>query len=183
MDKKVGELLDLARIQIGRVELRMEPLDLSEVIEDMTSQLSSLFRNKEQSIETEIPVSLSRVRADRERTEEVLLNLLSNANKFSPAGGHITIMATEKEDEVLVEVKDSAPIIKDIDRDRIFDAYYRGGNEEDRQRVSGLGLGLAISKSLVELQGGEIGVASEEGSGNTFYFTIPVWKDEEKERD
>jgi len=81
---------------------------------------------------------------------------------------------------VLLEVKDSAPIIKKDDRNRIFDAYYRGGNTEEQQRVSGLGLGLAISKSLVELQKGKIGVTTEEGRGNTFFFTIPIWNNSEK---
>jgi signal transduction histidine kinase len=179
MDKKVSELLDLARIQIGRVELDLEPLNLRDVVDDLTSQLSSLFKNKEQSIEIQIGNALPLVKADRERTTEVILNLLSNANKFSPAGGHIMVLANEQETVVQVEVKDTAPAINETDRARIFDPYYRGGTTEDQQRVSGLGLGLAISKSLVTLQKGEIGVISEEGKGNTFYFTIPVWQDDD----
>lgn len=179
MDKKVSELLDLARIQIGRVDMKIEPLNLHEVIDDLTSQLSSLFKNKEQSVETQIPDTLPLVRGDRERTTEVVLNLLSNANKFSPAGGHITIVASELPAMVQVEVKDSAPIIAEADRARIFDPYYRGGSVEDQRRVSGLGLGLAISKSLITLQRGEIGVTIEEGRGNTFYFTLPAWTDNE----
>jgi signal transduction histidine kinase len=182
MDKKVSELLELARIQIGRVEMVIEPLNLREVIEDLTSQLSPLFRNKEQSVEIQIPHILPLVRGDRERTSEIVLNLLSNANKYSSAGGHIAIVTSEQNGMVQVEVKDCAPIIDEADRVRIFDPYYRGGSAEDQQRVSGLGLGLAISKSLVTLQKGEIGVTSEEGRGNTFYFTLPVWTDENKEQ-
>lgn len=181
MDKKVGELLDLARIQIGSLELKFEPLDVGELIDDIASQLSSLFKNKEQSIETNVPATLPRVRADRERTTEVILNLLSNANKFSPAGTHVAIVASQRDNMVLMEVKDSAPVIDELDRSRLFEAYYRGGNSEDKQRVSGLGLGLAISKRLIELQKGEIGVLSEEGRGNTFYFTLPIWNDAERE--
>jgi signal transduction histidine kinase len=178
MDKKVSELLDLARIQIGRVELKFEPLDVRDVIEDLTSQLSSLFKNKEQSIEVVVPPELPPVRGDRERTAEVVLNLLSNANKFTPAGGHVTIRASELGgDMVQIEVKDSAPPIAEQDRTRIFDQYVRGGTMEDQQRVSGLGLGLAISKSLVTLQKGEIGVTVEPGRGNTFYFTLPAWRE------
>ncbi|MDD5190859.1 MAG: ATP-binding protein, partial [Dehalococcoidales bacterium] len=180
MDRKVGELLDLARIQIGRLELNLVPLDVADIIDDLTSQLSSLFKNKEQSLEAIIPISLPKAKADRERTTEVILNLLSNANKFSPAGGHIAIIASEKDNMILFEVKDSAPTISETDRERIFNAYYRGGSNEEQQRVSGLGLGLAISKSLVELQQGEIGVVCEEGRGNTFYFTLPIWIDAEK---
>ena len=183
MDKKVSELLDLARIQIGRLELKLQPLDIREVIDDLTSQLSSLFKNKEQSVETQAPDVLPPVKADRERVTEVVLNLLSNANKFSPAGGHIVIAANEQDGMVMVEVKDSAPVINESDRARIFDPYFRGGSAEDQQRVSGLGLGLAISKSLVLMQQGEIGVTSEEGRGNTFYFTLPVWQDSDDESD
>jgi len=182
MDKKVSELLDLAVIQIGRVEMKIEPLNMREVIDDLASQLSSLFKNKEQSVETQFPDTLPLVRGDRERTTEVVLNLLSNANKFSPAGSHIAIVASEFPGMVQVEVKDSAPLISETDRARIFDPYYRGGSAEDQQRVSGLGLGLAISKNLITLQRGEIGVSSEEGHGNIFYFTLPVWTDDDKER-
>jgi signal transduction histidine kinase len=182
MDKKVSELMDLARIQIGRVEMKIEPLNMRGVIDDLTSQLSSLFKNKEQSVETQIPDTLPLVRGDREHTTEVVLNLLSNANKFSPAGSHIAIVASELPGMVQVEVKDSAPLISETDRARIFDPYYRGGSAEDQQRVSGLGLGLAISKNLITLQRGEIGVSSEEGHGNIFYFTLPVWTDDDKER-
>jgi len=181
MDRKVSELLDLARVQIGRVDLKLEPLDLPEIIEDLTSQLSSLFKNKEQSIETQLAPGLPKLRGDKEKITEIILNLLSNANKFSPAGGHILVKAAPEGNMVRLEVKDSAPIISDVDRSRIFDPYYRGGSQEDQQRVSGLGLGLAISKSLVILQKGEIGVTSEDGTGNTFYFTLPVWSEENRD--
>ncbi len=183
MDRKVGELLDLARIQIGRLELNLTAVDLSDIIEDLTSQLSSLFKNKEQSLEMLIPTTLPRAKCDRERTTEILLNLLSNANKFSPAGGHISIRATENNGIITLEVKDTAAIIQESDRDKIFNPYYRSGTSEEQQRVSGLGLGLAISKRLVELQNGEIGVSCEEGKGNTFYFTLPVWTEETTTRD
>jgi len=180
MDRKVGELLDLARIQIGRLEMNLTPLDMGEIIEDLTSQLSSLFKNKEQSLEIVIPITLPQAKGDRERTTEVILNLLSNANKFSPAGGHITILAKADDSMITLEVKDSAPTISEVDRERIFNAYYRGGSNEEQQRVSGLGLGLAISKRLVELQGGEIGVICKEGQGNIFYFTLPIWREMEQ---
>ncbi|MDD5288494.1 MAG: ATP-binding protein [Dehalococcoidales bacterium] len=175
MDKRVGELLDLARIQIGTLELKLEPVDMVDMVHDLTSQLSALFKNKEQTIETDIPESLPTVKADKERVEEILINLLSNANKFSPARGNITIKASVMRNMVLVEIKDSAQIISDEDRERIFNAYYRGGTEADRQRISGLGLGLAITKSLIELHHGEIGVKDNEGKGNNFYFSLPIW--------
>jgi len=95
MDKKVGELLDLACIQIGRVESKFEPLSISKVVEDISSHISSLSGNKEQSMETRIAPSRPKVRGDRDRIEEILLNLWSNTNKFSPFGRHIPIAASE----------------------------------------------------------------------------------------
>jgi len=175
MDKRVGELLDLARIQIGTLELKLEPVDVSEMAHDLTSQLAALFKNKEQAIDVNIPDDLPKVRADKERVEEIMINLLSNANKFSPAQGKIVVRASALRNRVIVEVKDSASLISDEDKMRIFNAYYRGGTDEDRQRISGLGLGLAISKSLIELHHGEIGVKNEDKSGNIFYFTLPIW--------
>jgi len=175
MDKRVGELLDLARIQIGTLELKLEPVNINEMARDLTSQLSALFKNKEQTLAVDIQESLPQVRADKERVEEILINLLSNANKYSHAQSNILVRASILRNRIMVEVKDSAPLINDEDKMKIFNAYYRGGTDEDRQRISGLGLGLAISKSLIELHHGEIGVKNEDNSGNIFYFTLPVW--------
>ncbi len=180
MNTKVSELLDLARIQTGQVELTLRPLDIADVVRDMASQLSALFGNKRQSVILDIPSSLPPVKADRKRTEEVIVNLLSNANKYTAAGGHIRISACIRGATVRVEVSDTAPAIDRKERERIFEPYYRGGSSQEQQRMPGLGLGLAISRSLVELQKGEIGVESAEGHGNTFYFTLPLWTEEVK---
>jgi signal transduction histidine kinase len=180
MDSTVGDLLDLARIQIGRVELKLEPIVIREVMDNLTSQLSPLFENKQQTIEIGIPGKLPLVKGDRKRTKQVILNLLSNANKYSVKGGQIGVFARTQNNMVRIEVKDSAPLINETERANLFEPYYRGGSTEEQQRLPGLGLGLAISKSLVTLMGGEIGVVSEEGHGNTFYFTLPIWKNEGK---
>ena len=107
--------------------------------------------------------------------------MLSNANKFSPAGGHISIAARADNGCVIVEVKDSAQVITEENRIRIFDPYFRAGSTEEQSRISGLGLGLAIAKSLIVLQKGEIGVNCDKGEGNTFFFTLPIWSDEDIE--
>jgi len=180
MDSTVGELLDLARIQIGRVELRLEPLAVREIIDSITSQLSPLFENKQQTVEIVIQSKLPLVRGDRKRVTQIILNLLSNANKYSVNGGHIGVYSRKQNDKILIEVKDSATLVNETERDSIFEPYFRGGSAEEQQRMPGLGLGLAISKSLVMLMGGEIGVTSEEGHGNTFYFTLPIWKENGK---
>lgn len=176
MDATVGDLLDLARIQIGRIELRLEPIVLREIIDSLASQLGPLFENKQQTVKIVIPGKLRLIKGDRKRVTQVILNILSNANKYSVNGGHISIFASDQNNMVRIEVKDTAPIINETERANIFEPYFRGGSTEEQQRLPGLGLGLAISKSLVTLMGGKIGMTSEVGVGNTFYFTLPIWK-------
>jgi len=183
MDRRVGELLDLAKIQIGDLQLKLEPLAISVPIDEVASQLSSLFKNKGQLLALEIPDSLPRVKADKERVQQVLLNLLSNANKFSPAGSNIALRARQVNRVILVEVEDSATAIAEEDRDKLFDPYYRGGDDNERQRVPGLGLGLAISRRIVELHQGNIWVKSAPGKGNTFIFSLPTWNGGQTESD
>ncbi len=174
MDKRVTELLDLAKIQLGSLEPNLEPLEIGAIIEEVIFQLTPLFKNKKQSLKIEIIDPLPQVTADRDKIEQVLLNLLSNANKFSPTGSIITLQAKETGDRIVVEVKDSASAITDEEKDKLFDLYYRGGNIDEQQRIPGLGLGLAISKRLVELHQGKIWVESEPGKGNTFIFSLPT---------
>ena len=183
MEKRVAELLDLAKMQLGDLQLKLEPLEIGAIIEEVASQLLPLFKNKEQSLKLEIPDCLSPVKADREKIEQVLLNLLSNANKFSPTGGNITLRAKEVDDRIVVEVKDSAPVITEEEKEKLFESYYRGGDADERARIPGLGLGLAISKKLVELHQGKIWVESEPGKGNSFIFSIPTRNREQRELD
>ncbi len=174
MNKRISELLDLAKTQIGGLELKLEPLKIGVIIEEVTSHLLPLFKSKEQSLKLEIPDSLPQVEADREKLEQILLNLLSNANKFSPTDSNIAVRAREVDDRIVVEVKDSAPAITEEGKEKLFDPYYRGGNADERQRIPGLGLGLAISKKLVELHHGKIWVENEPGKGNTFAFSLSI---------
>jgi len=179
MDKRVAELLDLAKVQLGSLHLNSEALDISGLIDEVVVQLSSLFKNKGQSLEVKLQGSLPPAKADRERIEQVLLNLMSNANKFSPTGSKVTLRAREAQNKIQVEVEDSAPVISDEDKGKLFDPYYRGGNEDERERVPGLGLGLAICKRLIELHQGRIWIENESGNGNTFIFSLPMWNGEQ----
>jgi len=183
MDKRVAELLDLAKVQLGTLNIKSEPLRISGLIDEAVVQLSSLFKNKGQSLEVKVQESLPPAKADKERIEQVVLNLMSNANKFSPTGGKITLRAREAQDKILVEVEDSAPVISDEEKSKLFDPYYRGGNEDERERVPGLGLGLAICKKLVEQHQGKIWIENESGKGNTFIFSLPIWNGEQPESD
>jgi len=174
MDRKVTDLLNLAKTQIEDLELKLESLQIGVVIKDAVSQLSPLFKSRQQSIKLEIPDLLPQVQADRAKIEQVLLNLLSNANKFSSAGENITLRVREADNKLVVELKDTAPAITKEKQANIFQFYYRGGDADERERIPGLGLGLAISKKLVELHQGTIWVESKLGEGNTFAFSLPI---------
>jgi len=119
------------------------------------------------------------VEADRERVDQILSNLLSNANKFSPSGSSIAVRAKARNNSVVVQVDDSAPTITEEEKTKIFDPYYRGEDADRRARVPGIGLGLALCKQLVELHHGRIWVEAKPEGGNIFAFTLPIWKDEE----
>jgi signal transduction histidine kinase len=111
--------------------------------------------------------------ADRKRVEQVVSNLLSNAAKFTPEGGDITLRAWRgKDSDILVAVQDTGSGISSEEQKRLFDPYYRV--EADRHRFIGLGLGLAIANRIVELHGGKMWVESEEGKGSTFTFSLPI---------
>jgi K+-sensing histidine kinase KdpD len=179
MDRRVGELLDLAKIQIGDLNLHLEPRSIRISVEEVTSQLQSLFSNKGQTLSLDVPESLPLAMLDKERIEQVLLNLMSNANKFSPAGSEITLRVREGDGRLLVSLQDCAKAITEEDKVRLFDPYYRGGDDAERQRVPGLGLGLAISRRIIEQHGGKIWVESEAGKGNTFIFSLCVWEEDQ----
>jgi len=181
LNKRIDELLDLARGEIGMLKLQPKwllPLKLiREVVADMTQVASS----SGQSLLMDLPPSLPRVWADEARLRQVMLNLLSNACKFTPEGGSITIRAKEDNGNLVVEVKDTGPGVTEEEQLRLFQPYYR--TERDRERLSGLGLGLALSKTLVELHKGQIWVESKRGEGAAFSFSLPLNGASQREED
>ncbi|MCL4508627.1 MAG: ATP-binding protein [Chloroflexi bacterium] len=166
------DVLDLARIGIGRLALAKEPLNLSDVIEEAAAVVREYLTAKGLALHIEIAPALQELYFDRLRIRQVLLNFLTNAARFTEHGG-ITIRANTDPRGVLVEVIDTGPGIPPQDLSRIFDEYERGEqNTPGARRHRGYGLGLAISKRLIELHGGQIG-ASTPGTGTTFWFTLP----------
>ncbi len=171
MDRRVSELLDFARVQIGSLKMDKQSLDVNRVIQDVASQLSPLFANRKQHLGLEVqPVAA--VRADKDKLEQVFTNLLSNANKYSPNNSEIIVRTRQDNGSVVIEVEDSAPIISENERSKLFVPYYRGEDAKERQRIPGLGLGLAISKKIVEMHGGKIWVDCNPGKGNIFSFSL-----------
>jgi len=169
---RLDELLDLSRFAVGTFTVQPEPLDIKALLEQTASQYRRLIEEQKQSIILDMPQTLPAIEVDCSRLEQVLINLLSNATKFSPEESSITVRARTEGSELVVEVEDHGTGLSEEERARVFKPYYRV--EQDRQRFTGLGLGLAVSKQIVEAHGGRIWVESQLGKGSTFSFSLPV---------
>jgi len=169
----INELLDLSKIAAGRMELRLEPLDLHDLLREAADSVRALLEARKHQLAIEPPRDHVQVQGDRGRLRQVLLNLLSNAIKFTTDGGRIALSARlEETGRVRIAVSDSGIGIAAEDQGKLFKEFVQLDASASR-RYEGTGLGLALSKRLVELHGGTIGVDSELGKGSTFWFTLP----------
>ncbi|MDD5339471.1 MAG: HAMP domain-containing sensor histidine kinase [Dehalococcoidales bacterium] len=172
LETRLAELLEIVKTGSGRIQLQFEPVDMKSLILGTCLQISPLVRNKEQQLKSELPESLPIMQGDGPRLEQVLLNLLNNATKFTPTGGIITIKAGPQDNGLVVQVTDNGIGIPKDQQDRLFKPYSRINS--DRQHHPGLGLGLALSKQVIELHGGKIWVESDTGMGSKFFFFVPL---------
>ena len=174
LSRLINDLLDLSRIESGRVEVRPTTLPLTALAEEVAEHMKALAAEKLIRIEVPPPDPSVTVWADRDKVTQVLMNLIGNAVKFTPQDGKITV-ALEKNgnDYIQISVADTGPGILPEEQNKIFSKFYQVANI-DKQKPKGSGLGLAISKALVEMHGGKIWMDSEVGRGSTFYFTLPA---------
>ena len=172
LNNRIDELLDLARGEIGMLKLRTERFDIRELLVEVVEFSSPIASSRRQSLSLEATDSRLLVKADKGRVRQVLLNLLNNALKFTPEEGKIVLKATKKGPQLIIEVHDSGPGISEEEQQEVFEPYYRA--RKNGAHLSGLGLGLALCKMLVELHGGRISVKSDLGKGSTFSFTLPL---------
>jgi PAS domain S-box-containing protein len=172
LNRRIGELLDLARGEIGMLRLNPKRVDMMMLLQHLGSEMSAVASGNGQLLKVELPESLSPPWADSDRLRQVTQNLLVNATKFTPEGGTITLRAKEENGSIVVEVQDTGYGIPEEEQRRLFRPYHR--QTGDREHLSGLGLGLALCKNLVQLHGGRIWVRSQEGKGSTFSFSIPI---------
>ena len=169
----INDLLDISRIESGRVHLKIEPVDMAEVIQGVVETFRTVSEQSDVGLEWDSPCGLPRAGADRDRIGQVLMNFVSNAIKYSPDGGTVTVSASLREDDVLIEITDTGIGISEEDQKQLFSKFFRVDSTLTRE-IGGTGLGLSICKSVVELHGGEVGVRSKTGEGSTFWFTLPV---------
>jgi signal transduction histidine kinase len=168
----LSNLLDLAQFQAGVFTLKIAPIDITSLLRELALQFEPLAKSKRQSLTLELPQEMPLVKVDQRRIGQVVTNLLGNALKFTPEEGSIVLRAMARDPDLMVEVQDSGPGLRPEEQHRLFQPYFR--SEVDRQRLSGAGLGLALSREIVEAHGGEIWLNSEVGKGSTFGFSIPV---------
>ena len=168
----INEVLDLSKIEAGHVKLSRESLDLAAVVEDALSSIRTACAEKSIALTTSVAVGRPVV-ADRLRLRQIFYNLLSNALKFTPDGGSILVKAEMTEDFAWISVSDTGIGIPPEEHESIFDKFHQVGAATSGMR-EGTGLGLPITKRLVEEHGGKIRVDSEPGRGSRFSFTIPI---------
>ncbi len=170
LNRLVGEAAEMAQLEAQQVELRRDAYPVRLVIEAALTRSKKLLVGRE--VKLDIPEETPSVKVDLERIADVLVQILENAAKYSPAEKPITISARRAGKMVDISVADQGPGIDDLEQSLIFEKFYRG--RDQRYRVQGTGMGLAIAKAIVEAHGGTIGVTSQVGSGSVFHFTVPI---------
>jgi signal transduction histidine kinase len=175
----INAVLDLSKIEAGRLVLSLSDYSLQEVVHTVFASVESLAADKQLALNINIPADLPRGRGDEQRITQVLLNLVGNALKFTEAG-EIGIQVTEADETFTVAVSDTGPGISDADQQKIFEEFQQADASSTRQQ-GGTGLGLAIARKIVELHGGRMWVESSPGTGSTFWFTLPVRVERQKE--
>ena len=170
LDRLLANLLDLSRLESGRFSIHKRRTTVTKIIHEAVEGIRKLINGTGVIINEEIPVELPEVEADEERLSQVMFNLLSNAVKFSKNEGAVTVRALTGGGELLVQVVDHGIGISEQAMTCLFERFYRGENGSD---VGGAGLGLYISKQIIEAHGGRIWAESRVGEGSTFSFTLP----------
>jgi signal transduction histidine kinase len=174
LQRLVRDILDLSSLEAGGIRLDAVPVDLRDLVSEVTESMGSEFATRRLKSIVEMPDQVRPARGDRGRLAQVLTNLLSNAVRHTPAGGTVTVGLRDRADAIELSVRDTGIGIPREFHEKIFERFVRIGPNGGAPPTGGTGLGLAITKTLVELQGGQIAVESEPGRGSVFTVTLPV---------
>jgi signal transduction histidine kinase len=169
----INDILDLSKVEAGKIDIRPESLRLADVVDDAVTTVKTMIDESKHELAISIAEDLPPVYGDRNRLKQILLNLLSNAIKFTPDGGKISLETSREDDFCKVSMVDNGIGIRKEDQTCIFEPFTQLDTQPG-ERKQGTGLGLALTKQLVELLGGKIWVESEYGKGSRFSFTIPL---------
>jgi two-component system, OmpR family, sensor histidine kinase KdpD len=170
LNRLVGEAAEMAQLDANKVEFRFESAPIGNVVEEALDELKQPL--VQHPVDVRIPVGLPNARMDPAHIKEVLVHLIENAAKYSPADAPIRITAEVKDQSLTINIADRGPGIDDFEQSLVFEKFYRGRNQ--RVQVHGTGMGLAICKAIVEAHGGRLGVTSQLGHGSVFYFSLPM---------
>jgi len=170
LNRLIGEAAEMAQLDANKVEFRFESAPIGPVVEEALGEVKQLLA--QHPVEVRIPAALPNARMDSAHIKEVLVHLIENAAKYSPAGAPIRITAETKDQTLTINIADRGPGIDDFEQSLVFEKFYRGRNQ--RVQVHGTGMGLAICKAIVEAHGGHLGVTSQLGHGSVFYFGLLV---------
>jgi signal transduction histidine kinase len=170
----INDILQLAKAEAGKIEVNLANTSLPEVVKGLRRTIEGLARGSGVKVAVDVPQDLPRVRADRARLREIILNLVDNAVKYTPAGGRVELSAATRNGHAHVSVSDTGVGIPSEAGDRIFEPFYRVEGTKALRGQASSGLGLALTKRLVEAQAGEITFVSTPDVGTTFTFTVPL---------
>lgn len=170
----INSILDIAKIESGKMEMHYEEIDLSALIENTYSISRALVKDKSLALETDVSPTLPKLIADETKLKQILLNLLSNAIKFTEQGSVLTKITVD-DNQFLFEVRDTGIGIREEDMDKVFEKFRQIDGSLTREK-GGTGLGMALVKELVQIHGGKIWIKSEVGKGTSFFFTLPIRK-------
>jgi len=175
LQRLVEDLQELSRVESGRIELTLKPVNLSVLIKNAMQRMHPAFDEKKVKLESAIQGKLPHVKADEDRLLQVIINLLSNALQFTPKKGSVKVTAAKNKNDLVVSIADNGIGIKPQDMEHIFERFYRSDKSRSRQEGGGSGIGLTIAQSLVRAHGGHLWVQSEgEGKGSVFHFSLPI---------
>ncbi|MFQ5706486.1 MAG: PAS domain-containing sensor histidine kinase [bacterium] len=173
LSELINKFLDISKIEAGKSQVHKSPVDLKFLVEKVLDFNSQLAQKKHIKVTLQTPPSISTINVDCDMMEQVILNLYSNAVKYSPENAHVFVRIKDNENDLSVEFEDTGFGISEKSVARIFDKFYRASDNEKVRDITGSGLGLSLVKEIIEIHGGKVQVRSRLGEGSTFTVTLP----------